>query len=83
MYLPWQPRDESQRRSGQQGRCDVQRQQHELGWAPIEDPVHVNDFHATVMHLFGMDHLRFTVKSKGLRVRLTNQGGKLVKKLLA
>ena len=55
----------------------------ELGWAPIEDPVHVNDFHATVMHLFGMDHLRFTVKSKGLRVRLTNQGGKLVKKLLA
>ena len=55
----------------------------ELGWAPIEDPVHVHDFHATVMHLFGMDHLRFTVKSKGLSVRLTDQGGKLVKKLLA
>ncbi len=55
----------------------------EIGWAPVEDPVHVNDLHATIMHLFGFDHLRFTHKFKGLNVRLTDQGGKVVEKLLA
>jgi hypothetical protein len=55
----------------------------EIGWAPIEDPVHINDFHATILHLFGFDHLRFAQKFKGLNVRLTDQGGKVVTKLLA
>jgi len=55
----------------------------EIGWAPIKDPVHVNDFHATIMHLFGFDHMRFTHRFRGLNVRLTDQGGKVVKELLA
>ena len=54
----------------------------ELGWAPIEDPVHINDFHATLLHLFGLDHLKLSKKFGGFDVRLTNVGGKIVHKLL-
>jgi uncharacterized protein (DUF1501 family) len=36
-----------------------------------KDPVHVRDFHATVLHLLGFDHQRFTVKHHGLDERLT------------
>src|SRR5262249_19838368 len=32
----------------------------EFGWHAVEDRVHVNDFHATVLHLFGLDHLKLT-----------------------
>jgi uncharacterized protein (DUF1501 family) len=55
----------------------------EIGWGVTENPVHVNDFHATVLHLFGFDHLRLSHNFKGLNVRLTDQGGKVVKDLLA
>jgi hypothetical protein len=55
----------------------------ELGWRATEDPVHVHDFNATLLHLFGLDHLRLTYRFRGLDVRLTNQGGKVVKALLA
>jgi len=55
----------------------------EIGWAPIEDPVHINDMHATMLHLFGLDHLKLTHPFGGLDIRLTNVGGKIVKKLLA
>ena len=54
----------------------------ELGWAPVEDPVHVNDFHATLLHLFGMDHLRLSKRFGGFDIRLTNVGGEVVDKLL-
>jgi uncharacterized protein (DUF1501 family) len=54
----------------------------EIGWGIVEDPVHVNDFHATLLHLFGLDHLKLTVRFSGLDVRLTNLAGKVVKKLL-
>jgi len=55
----------------------------DIGWAPVEDPVHVSDFHATLLRQFGFDHLRFSVKYKGLNVRLTNVSGKVVEKLIA
>lgn len=55
----------------------------ELGWSPVEDPIHINDFHATLLHLFGLDHHKLSVPFGGLDVRLTNVGGKVVKKLLA
>jgi len=55
----------------------------ELGWAPVEDPVHVNDFHATLLHLLGLDHLKLTKRFGGLDVRLTNVAGRVVEKLLA
>ena len=49
---------------------------------PIEDPVHINDFHATLLHQFGLDHLRLSVPFGGLDLRLTNVGGRVVDKLL-
>lgn len=55
----------------------------EIGWSPIEDPIHINDWHATILHLFGFDHHRLKHPYKGLDVRLTDQGGKVVNKLLA
>jgi Protein of unknown function (DUF1501) len=44
----------------------------EFGWAPIRDPVHVNDLQATLLHLFGLDHLRLTYRFQGLDQRLTS-----------
>lgn len=55
----------------------------EIGWNVTENPVHMNDFHATILHLFGFDHLRLAQNYKGLSVRLTDQGGKVRKELLA
>ncbi len=37
----------------------------------VRDPVHIRDFQATILHLFGIDHERFTVKHRGLDARLT------------
>ena len=54
----------------------------EIGWAPVEDPVHVNDFQATLLHLFGLDHERLTVNHKGLNVRLTNLAGHVVRPVI-
>lgn len=54
----------------------------ELGWAPAVDPVHINDFHATLLHLFGLDHLRLSKRFGGFDIRLTNVGGNVVEKLL-
>ena len=55
----------------------------ELGWHAVKDPIHVNDFHATLLHLMGLDHHRLTFRSKGLDVRLTNLGGHVAKQVLA
>ncbi len=55
----------------------------DIGWAPVEDAVHVNDFHATTLKLFGFDHHRLIHEFKGLNVRLTDQGGKVVEKLIS
>src|SRR5688500_2918620 len=54
----------------------------EIGWGVAEDPVHVNDLHATILHQFGFDHRRLAVNYKGLSVRLTDQGGKVVNELI-
>lgn len=43
----------------------------ELGYAAIENPVHVRDFHATMLHLFGIDHTQLTYKFQGLNFKLT------------
>ncbi|MDQ3624204.1 MAG: DUF1501 domain-containing protein [Verrucomicrobiota bacterium] len=55
----------------------------ELGWGVVRDPVHVNDFHATLLHLFGLDHLRLTHRFQGRDYRLTDVGGKIVKAWVA
>ncbi len=43
----------------------------ELGLSIVENPVHVRDLHATILHLLGIDHHRFSVKFQGLDMRLT------------
>ena len=55
----------------------------ELGYAAVENPVSVHDFHATMLHLLGIDHLRFTQKYQGLDARLTGISGDVVKGILA
>ena len=55
----------------------------ELGYAAVEDVVHVNDFHATILHLFGIDHERLTFRFQGRDYRLTDVAGELVKPILA
>jgi hypothetical protein len=54
----------------------------EIGWSIVEDPVHINDLHATVLHLFGFDHTRLSYRFKGRDFRLTDVGGKVVEKLI-
>lgn len=55
----------------------------DFGYNIARDPVHVHDFQATVMHLMGIDHERFTFKFQGRRYRLTDVHGKVVKGVLA
>jgi hypothetical protein len=55
----------------------------EFGWHAVEDRLHVHDFHATLLHLFGLDHVRLNFRFKGLDVRLTNQAGKVYEKVLS
>jgi hypothetical protein len=55
----------------------------EFGYNVIENPVHVNDLHATMLHLLGIDHKRFTFRAQGRDMRLTDVGGRVVKDILA
>jgi hypothetical protein len=55
----------------------------ELSWRAVEDRVHTNDFHATLLHLFGLDHRRLTYRHQGLDMRLTDVAGNVVEKVLA
>ncbi len=55
----------------------------ELGWGITRDPVHINDFHATMLHLFGLDHLRLTHRFQGRDFRLTDVGGHVIEPWLA
>ncbi len=55
----------------------------DIGWGIEEDPIHINDLHATILHLFGLDHTKLTYKFQGRDFRLTDVGGKVVQKMLA
>jgi uncharacterized protein (DUF1501 family) len=55
----------------------------DIGWSIVEDPIHINDLHATMLHLFGFNHLKLTYRFKGRDFRLTDVAGKVVDKLLA
>ncbi len=55
----------------------------ELGYYAVEDPVHVHDFHATVMHLLGIDHKQLIYRFQGRRFRLTDVHGNVVHRILA
>lgn len=53
-------------------------QSDEIGWGIVDKPVHVNDLHATMLHQFGLDHLKLTYRFQGRDFRLTDVGGKLI-----
>ncbi len=55
----------------------------EFGFAAVEDPVHVHDFHATILHLLGFDHETFTYRYAGRDFRLTDVHGHVVNEVLA
>lgn len=55
----------------------------EFGYNIIRDPVHVNDFHATILHLMGLEHERLTFRHLGRRYRLTDVAGKVINPILA
>jgi hypothetical protein len=49
----------------------------------VENPVHVHDFQATMLHLLGVNHKKFTFKHQGRRFRLTDVHGEVIKDLLS
>ena len=55
----------------------------DLGFRPIADSIHVNDFHATILHLLGLGHEKLTYRFQGRDFRLTDVGGHVVQNLLA
>jgi hypothetical protein len=55
----------------------------EHGLRAVEKPVHVHDFHATILHLLGFDHERLTYRHAGRDYRLTDVEGRVVEGLLA
>ncbi|MCA9067872.1 MAG: DUF1501 domain-containing protein [Planctomycetaceae bacterium] len=55
----------------------------EIGYKAAEDKVHINDLHATILHLLGIDHERLTYKYNGRRFRLTDVAGEVIQDILA
>ncbi len=55
----------------------------DVGWKAVERPIPWHDFHATVLHLFGIDHERLTYYHNGIQRRLTNVHGEVVTEALA
>ena len=55
----------------------------EFGFQAVENPVHVHDLHATILHLLGFDHERFTYRYAGRDFRLTDVHGRVVKEVLS
>jgi hypothetical protein len=54
----------------------------EYGLRSIVDPSHVHDYHATILHLMGLDHTRLTYRYAGRDFRLTDVHGKILQKIL-
>ncbi len=55
----------------------------EHGVTIVADPVHVHDYHATILHLMGIDHTRLTYRYAGRDFRLTDVSGEVQRKVLA
>lgn len=54
----------------------------ELGYHVVDDKVHVHDLQATMLHCLGLDHQRLTYRHQGRDFRLTDVGGRVVRKML-
>ena len=55
----------------------------EIGYAAVEKRVSIQDWHATMLHLLGLDHKRLTYRHAGRDFRLTDVGGKVATEILA
>ena len=55
----------------------------EFGMRAVEDPVHVHDLHATILHLMGLDHERLTFRHSGRDFRLTDVSGRVLHEVIA
>ena len=51
----------------------------DIGWKTAENPVDVYDFHATILHLMGLNHEKLTYRYAGRDFRLTDVAGNVVK----
>ena len=50
----------------------------DFGYHAVDKRVHVNDLHATILHLLGIDHERLTIRAQGRKFRLTDVGGEVM-----
>lgn len=55
----------------------------EHGYEAVENPMHIHDWHATILHLLGLDHERLTYRYAGRDFRLTDVHGKVAKEIIA
>ena len=55
----------------------------EIGFKAVEDRVSINDLHATILHLLGLDHKQLTYRYNGRDFRLTDVAGNVVEKIIA
>ena len=55
----------------------------EIGWKAVQNPTSWHDFHATILHLFGINHTKLTFYHNGIHRRLTNVHGEVAKEALA
>ena len=55
----------------------------ELGLKAVENPVHVHDLHATILHLLGLDHEKLTYRYAGRDYRLTDVHGRVLHDILS
>ena len=54
----------------------------EFGFRAVENPVHVHDLHATILHLLGFQHDKFTYRYAGRDFRLTDVSGRVIREIL-
>jgi len=54
----------------------------EIGWGVVEQPIHIHDLQATLLALFGINHLKLTYRFQGRDFRLTDVAGKVVEKMI-
>jgi len=55
----------------------------DFGFKAVENPVHVHDLHATILHLLGIDHTKLTYRFSGRDFRLTDVSGKVIQDIIA
>jgi hypothetical protein len=55
----------------------------DFGYLAVENKVHMHDWHATILHLLGLDHERLTYRYAGRDFRLTDVYGRIVKEVIA